>query len=1487
MKRTHSMLFGILALVLGVLPVLLVAQPMEQYLNLLSRHRQSPYAFNQGAAIAVAYHPSDSLAVVADRAMNRLTIVDMSDPANPTVVHSLFVTAYGGQVSGVAVNASGLIAVTLTDATSVAANGKVLLLNSDGELHSQVAVGPAPVSPVFSPVGNRLLVCNRGIPTDNYAFNPNGSISIIDVADAENPVHNLVDFTHYNDKADSLSAIGVRKIATAASVAEDLEPVNGIWSPDGSLAWIALQKNNALAVVDAHEMLVERIVPLGRKDFSRGLPNVTTYHWTDRPVIGTIGDDQDILLGGFTGLWYVGQGASPSVHVFLAHAGRGPVAQKKLLRGQQRRPYLLPGYQHEIIRFEFDEATGLFNIVNRTPLFAQDGTTPISGMPNLRAAAQGIAYTDELAIDLDGVDLGNDMLGADFGGIVVAQDGSLWLADRQRPALYHFQPNGTLNNRYVPVGTGVSVGLPANAFGIEALPAVFAQRGAGNGFDALAIEGNLLYAFTRMPLDNPDVANDANSQKSFIARILVFNILTQQTVAQYVYPLYESKHGCNMITDAVALGDGRFAVIERDDNSGPSSRSYVMHADLRGATNIQPVVLPPGVALEALDFQALTTHGITPVRKWKEVYLPATGFAGVPEPAGLARISATKYALISDNGFGTSNSVLPTPPDGSCPVDADAHPVLGIVAFDKPNGLDPGDMDNGNFIANWSVYGLYQPRGIAIIPTSDGSYVLASANQGAPHVTTALDETTRFANVNLDPTRFPNAATLQQNSQLGRLIVSKAVGDLNGDGLFDVVYSFGGRSVSIWNQDGNLLWDSGSDMETRTSAWFPANFNAAATANDRDARSPHSGPEPCGVRATRMNDSSYIFVTLNQIGGVFMYNVTNPLSPYFVDYINSRTFDQAANTQAAGDLGQCHMEYIPSSQSPNSADLLLVAGSVSGTVAAYHPRIPRRLSHVPSADTSVCIGDTLVVRVQYTGPNLSYQWFKDGSPITPATSPGMTIPVDNFAVQGTYYCRVTSAGGMTLTSPLVTVMVYHRTMITEQPPALRQAAQNTTVNISLEATDQANEQFQWYRAGVALTNSQKFDGTNSHTLTIRSIQFADTSSYYYCIVTGGCSSERSTDVSVQIPRIMLTRQPQDTALCKGGTATLTIEANPTGGDSDLSYEWRLYNYALTDDGRITGSRTQQLVIRNIQLTDDGLYACVIRGVPSGATLYTVEVHVDIDEPPTIYQQPIGEKGTKTATVCDGNGFNLRLRAIASDISYQWFRNSAPIPGADQGVFKATKMGRHFCRVYSRCLNTFTDSDTIEMFFADRPVVDFQPLPLTQVRWGDAIRLEFTLLKGSPELSYQWYKNGDILPGATSASLVIPAAEYTDAGVYACRISNFCGITETQRAEVRVGKPVDVDDERTRSSDPHVYAAPNPGDDQTKVYYRVFSGESLAVELWNLSGTRLYSWSVGLPVVGSDVALTIPSGLRLSSGVYMVRLTQGATSVTSMLSYIKQ
>jgi hypothetical protein len=138
----------------------------------------------------------------------------------------------------------------------------------------------------------------------------------------------------------------------------------------------------------------------------------------------------------------------------------------------------------------------------------------------------------------------------------------------------------------------------------------------------------------------------------------------------------------------------------------------------------------------------------------------------------------------------------------------------------------------------------------------------------------------------------------------------------------------------VWSDAGALLWDSGDAIERITAAAHPDNFNASSTSNAIDNRSDDKGPEPEGIAVAKLFGRDYVFVALERIGGVLVYDISEPASPGFVQYINVRNFTSAPNSPNARDLGAEGLVVVESSANGGSP-LLLVANEVSGTLRIF------------------------------------------------------------------------------------------------------------------------------------------------------------------------------------------------------------------------------------------------------------------------------------------------------------------------------------------------------------------------------------------------------------------------------------------------------------------------------------------------------------------------------------------------------------------------
>ena len=863
-----------------------------------------------------------------------IDILDVSDPANPEFEFSIDLTSLGKKANSVAIYKN--IVAAAVENNDKQASGIVAFFDAEnGSFLNKVTVGSLPDMLKFTPNGKYLLVANEGEPNDDYTVDPEGSVSVIgikgDVTKIKQSDVLTADFVKFNNVP---LHPAIRIFGPGASVAQDLEPEFIAISDDSKKAYITLQENNAVAVIDIDKAEVIDIFPLNTKDHS-GNQEMTTHEFTNLPLLGTTDAGQDIFWGGFSGLYFEGINKSNGNYKFITHPDRGPNADTANVDDDpdKERPFPLPDYQARWVHFELNSFSDEIKITNQTFLRQSEMNIPITGLPNLIPgvlADPKFAYADEEPVDLFGNKLSNDAFGGDFEGIVRSDDGTYWMVDEYRPSIYHFNKSGKLIDRFVPKGSNAS-GIIT---GTEAIPAIYAQRRANRGFEAIAYNAGKIYAFIQSPIDNPDVNDDSNSKSSLNIRILEFDINSKTTTAEYLYRL--EGNGSDKIGDAVALGNDQFLVLERDSAIGVNTQKKIFHISIANATdltNLDPTIVGPGGTLESLDSDGLPVEGINPVRKNLFCDLAKLGYDFADKPEGLALIDNNTIAVLNDNDFGLLGSfdintgLLDPNPNPQIP-------TLAIIEFDR-SALDASNKDNKINIVNWPVNGMYQPDAI-VTYKFEGKTYLVTANEGDARDYDGFSEEVRVEDVILDPGTFPDVVDLQKEENLGRLKITNTIGDIDNDGDFDKLYSYGARSFSIWSTDGKLIFDSGDDFEQLTANFIPNNFNSTNDENNSfDNRSDDKGPEPEGITIGEIDGRSYVFIGLERVGGIMVYDITDPFDISFVQYINNRDFEGEAASFTAGDLGPEGILFISKEKSPINKPLLVVANEVSGTTTIY------------------------------------------------------------------------------------------------------------------------------------------------------------------------------------------------------------------------------------------------------------------------------------------------------------------------------------------------------------------------------------------------------------------------------------------------------------------------------------------------------------------------------------------------------------------------
>ncbi|KJE91436.1 hypothetical protein CAOG_02570 [Capsaspora owczarzaki ATCC 30864] len=200
----------------------------------------------------------------------------------------------------------------------------------------------------------------------------------------------------------------------------------------------------------------------------------------------------------------------------------------------------------------------------------------------------------------------------------------------------------------------------------------------------------------------------------------------------------------------------------------------------------------------------------------------------------------------------------------------------GFKDHQEPDmGLDASSSDGIN-VKNQHLFGLYQPRVVEVF-YADGIPHLITANQGD-----ATRNAVDISTITIDNPDFWSNPDGFKASVAG-LKVHDTLGVENGNHEF--IYTFGGRSVSIWEMDGSLRFDSGDTFE-RILAWIqPRWFNAVDGASGFDQASSTTGCAPSAVTLGPIGDHLYAFIGFDNCNGIVVFDVTLPHDSHFVRYL--------------------------------------------------------------------------------------------------------------------------------------------------------------------------------------------------------------------------------------------------------------------------------------------------------------------------------------------------------------------------------------------------------------------------------------------------------------------------------------------------------------------------------------------------------------------------------------------------------------------------
>ncbi|MDT0166507.1 choice-of-anchor I family protein [Actinotalea sp. AC32] len=263
-------------------PVSLSADDAALSLRPLGSHATG--AFDAASAEIVAFHAASRRLFTVNALAGAVDVIDARDVSAPRAEGRLVaartrsadgsVIPDGAVANSVAVRADGLGVVAVEAPTKTDPGWLVLFDADDPEVRplGAVRVGAQPDMVALDARGRTAVVANEGEPDDDFAVDPEGSVSVVSLpARPGVPAQDAVrtaGFGAYDDGSSVLRA-GVRVfgpvVDPARPVSTNLEP-EYVAIADGT-AYVTLQEANALAVVDLAAAHVTDVLPLAPRDF--------------------------------------------------------------------------------------------------------------------------------------------------------------------------------------------------------------------------------------------------------------------------------------------------------------------------------------------------------------------------------------------------------------------------------------------------------------------------------------------------------------------------------------------------------------------------------------------------------------------------------------------------------------------------------------------------------------------------------------------------------------------------------------------------------------------------------------------------------------------------------------------------------------------------------------------------------------------------------------------------------------------------------------------------------------------------------------------------------------------------------------------------------------------------------------------------------------------------------------------------------------------
>ena len=350
----------------------------------------------------------------------------------------------------------------------------------------------------------------------------------------------------------------------------------------------------------------------------------------------------------------------------------------------------------------------------------------------------------------------------------------------------------------------------------------------------------------------------------------------------------------------------------------------------------------------------------------------------------------------------------------------------------------------------------------------------------------------------------------------------------------------------------------------------------------------------------------------------------------------------------------------PTTAADNGAQFVVTVSDKAGSVTSNPATLIVTAANMGPSFTSQPVGQTITagqtatfsVTASGTAP-LSYQWNKNGTAISGATSSSYTTPAETVSDNGAEFTVVVSnsVGNATSNAAILTVTAAPVAPSITTQPVSRTVTAGQTATFSVIASGTSPLSYQWNK------NSSAISGATSSTYTTPATTSSDNGAQFMVTITNsaGAITSNPATLTVNTPP-SITAQPASQIVIVGQSATFSVTATSI---APLSYQWQKNRAA------ISGATSSSYTTPGTTTADNGAQFTVVvsnsfGNATSNAAILTVTA---APVAPSITTQPV----SRTVTAGQTATFSVIANGT-SPLSYQWNKNGAAISGATSSTY---------------------------------------------------------------------------------------------------------------------------------------------------------------------------------------------------------------------------